>query len=166
MAAAKLVLEHQHKRTIDDDISRLKGLMPWIGGAAIDKLHMATLQPWMADRRGAGCAAGTVNNGLQIVRRILNLAASEWMPEPKRAALIAEAVAAKAEHAAAVATAVAESKPAPKPRVVSAVAALPKAVDPPASMAVERAMREVTRMGPTDLAKFDRRYRAHRAQAA
>ena len=81
MAAAKLVLEHQHKRTIDDDISRLKGLMPWIGGAAIDKLHMATLQPWMADRRGAGCAAGTVNNGLQIVRRILNLAASEWMDE-------------------------------------------------------------------------------------
>ena len=100
--------------------------------------------------------------GCRSVRRILNLAASEWMPEPKRAALIAEAVAAKAEHAAAVA----ESKPAPKPRVVSAVAALPKAVDPPASMAVERAMREVTRMGPTDLAKFDRRYRAHRAQAA
>ena len=80
-AAAKFVLEHQHKRTIDDDISRLKGLMPWIGSVADDKLHMGTPQPWMADRRGAGCAAGTINNGLQIVRRILNLAASEWMDE-------------------------------------------------------------------------------------
>ena len=81
VAAAKFVLEHQHKRTIDDDISRIKGLLPWIGDVAIDKLHMGTLQPWMADRRGAGCAAGTINNGLQIVRRILNLAASEWMDE-------------------------------------------------------------------------------------
>ena len=80
-AAAKFVLENQHKRSILDDVSRLKGLMPWIGGATVDKLHMGTLQPWIIDRRSAGCAAGTINNGLQIVRRILNLAASEWMDE-------------------------------------------------------------------------------------
>ena len=80
-AAAKYVLEHQHKRTIRDDISRLKGIVPWVGKISIDKLHMGTLQPWIADRRRAGCAAGTINNGLQIIRRILNLAASEWMDE-------------------------------------------------------------------------------------
>ena len=80
-AAAKFVLEHQHKRTLGNDISRLKGLMPWIGGVAIDRLHMGTLQPWMAARRRDGCAAGTINNDLQIVRRILNLAAGEWVDE-------------------------------------------------------------------------------------
>jgi integrase len=80
-AAAKFVLENQHKRSIGDDVSRLKGLIPWIGSVSIDKLNMGTLKPWIEDRRSAGCAAGTINNGLQIVRRILNLAASEWMDE-------------------------------------------------------------------------------------
>ena len=80
-AAAKFVLEHGHKRSLRDDISRLKGLMPWIGAVHIDKLHMGTLQPWIADRRRGGIAAGTINNGLQVVRRILNLAASEWMDD-------------------------------------------------------------------------------------
>jgi integrase len=80
-AAAKFVLGNQHKRSLRDDISRLKGLMPWIGGVRIDKLHMGVLQPWIEERRHAGAAVGTINQGLQIVRRILNLAASEWMDE-------------------------------------------------------------------------------------
>ena len=80
-AASKFVLEHAHKRSLRDDIGRLKGLMPWIGAVHIDRLHMGTLQPWIADRRRRGIAAGTINNGLQVVRRILNLAASEWMDD-------------------------------------------------------------------------------------
>jgi len=80
-AAAKFVLENQHKRSIDDDVSRLKGLLPWIGGVTLDKLHMGTLQPWIARRRRSGVSPGTINHGLQIVRRILNLAAGEWMDE-------------------------------------------------------------------------------------
>jgi integrase len=80
-AAAKYILEHQHKRTIYDDVNRLKWLIPWVGTVPLDRLHMGTLQPWIANRREAGCAAGTINNGLQIIRRILNLAASEWMDE-------------------------------------------------------------------------------------
>ena len=75
------MLENQHKRSIRDDVSRLKGLMPWIGHIALDRLHMGVLQPWIGQRRSAGVAAGTINQGLQIVRRILNLAASEWMDE-------------------------------------------------------------------------------------
>ena len=66
-AAAKFVLENQHKRSIGDDVSRLKGLMPWIGSSAArpdSHGHAATLdrasapgrgdhrhhQPWAANR--------------------------------------------------------------------------------------------------------------------
>ena len=47
-AAAKFVLENQHKRSIGDDVCRLKGLLPWIGGMALDHIHLGTLQPWIA----------------------------------------------------------------------------------------------------------------------
>ena len=39
-AAAKFVIENQHKRSIEDDAGRLKGLMPWIGQVPLDKVHM------------------------------------------------------------------------------------------------------------------------------
>ncbi len=42
---------------------------------------MGILQPWIEQRRRRGVAVGTINHGLQVVRRILNLAASEWMDE-------------------------------------------------------------------------------------
>jgi integrase len=80
-AAAKFVLENQHKRSISDDVRLLKGLMPWIGSMPLDKVHMGTLQPWLAERRRLGRSDGTINNGLQVVRRILNLAAGEWIDE-------------------------------------------------------------------------------------
>ncbi len=80
-AAARYVLEHQHKRSITDDIGRLKGLMPWIGSVPLEKLHMGTLQPWLAHRKRQGATVGTINHGFQITRRILNLASSEWMDE-------------------------------------------------------------------------------------
>jgi integrase len=80
-AAAKFVLENQHKRSIDDDVSQLKQLMPWIGATLLDKIHLGTLQPWIAKRRSEGKATGTINHGLKTVRRILNLAALEWVGE-------------------------------------------------------------------------------------
>jgi integrase len=80
-AAAKFVLENQHKRSIGDDVRLLKGLMAWIGSIPLDKVHMGTLQPWMAERRRIGRSNGTINNGLQVVRRIVNLAAGEWIDE-------------------------------------------------------------------------------------
>jgi integrase len=80
-AAAKFVLENQHKRSLQDDIERLRGLMPWIGDVTLDRLHMGTLQPWIEHRRRSGIAVGTINHGLQIVRRILNLASGEWVDE-------------------------------------------------------------------------------------
>jgi integrase len=80
-AAAKFVQENQHKRSIGDDVARLKGLMPWIGRFALDRIHMGALQPWIEHRSQAGIAIGTINHGLQIIRRILNLASAEWMDE-------------------------------------------------------------------------------------
>ena len=80
-AAAKYVLENQHKRSLHSDIDRLKLLMPWYGGHYIDQIHIGTLQPWIDFRRKQGRKANTINHGLKVVRQILNLAASEWMDE-------------------------------------------------------------------------------------
>ncbi|HBY62998.1 MAG TPA: integrase [Solibacterales bacterium] len=80
-AAAKFVLENQHKRSLADDIGRLKQLLPRIGEMPLDKLHSGTLQPWVEERKRQGVAVGTINHGLKVVRRILNLAAQEWVDE-------------------------------------------------------------------------------------
>ena len=77
----KVCAENQHKRSLADDVSRLKGLMPWIGVVTLDRLHVGALQPWITERRRSGASVGTINHGLQIVRHILNLAAGEWMDE-------------------------------------------------------------------------------------
>jgi integrase len=80
-AAAKFVLENQHKRSLITDLVQLKHLMPWIGGVTLDRLHIGTLQPWVQERQATGMKPGTINHGLKIVRRILNLAASEWFDQ-------------------------------------------------------------------------------------
>ena len=80
-AAAKFVLENQHKRSIGDDVSHLKYLVPLIGCEPVDRIHLGTLQPWIEKRRKLGRSAGTINHGLKIVRRILNLAATDWVNE-------------------------------------------------------------------------------------
>jgi hypothetical protein len=80
-AAAKFVLENQHKRSIDDDVMHLKMLMPWIGSFKLDRIHKGSLEPWIMQRRSDGKAVGTINHGLKIVRRILNLSAGEWVDE-------------------------------------------------------------------------------------
>lgn len=80
-AAAKFVLENQHKRSLHSDIGRLKLLMPWIGAVTLDRIHTGTLQPWVNHRQREGAAVGTINHGLKVVRRILNLAANEWVDE-------------------------------------------------------------------------------------
>jgi len=48
---------------------------------SIAKIHIGVLQGWIEHRRKQGVAVGTINHGLKVVRRILNLASSEWMDE-------------------------------------------------------------------------------------
>ena len=81
LAAAKFVRENQHKRTIRSDISQLRRLMPWIGSVPLNRIHIGTMQPWIEHRRKEGVAPGTINHGLKVIRRILNLAQSEWLDE-------------------------------------------------------------------------------------
>ena len=80
-AAAKFVLENSHKKSLRDDVHRLENLMPHIGHRPLRTLHMGAFQDWLASRRRDGVAVGTINHGLQVVRRILNLAATEWVDD-------------------------------------------------------------------------------------
>ena len=80
-AAAKYLQENMHKRSIGDDASRLKGLIPVIGGLPVQQIHDGTLAPYVAACNAKGLQKKTINNGLEIVRRILNLAGRKWRDE-------------------------------------------------------------------------------------
>lgn len=80
-AAIKFVEENQHKRSLKDDIGRLRVLLRFIGKTEIADITMATLQPFIRARKEKGVSVGTINHGLTLTRRILNLAATEWVDE-------------------------------------------------------------------------------------
>lgn len=77
-AAAKYLLDHQDKVSIETDVYLLKRLMPFIGKLTLDQVHDGTLAPYVAKRKAEGRAHKTVNLGIALVRRILNLAARKW----------------------------------------------------------------------------------------
>jgi len=80
-AALKFVQENQHKRSILGDVQTLKALDPYIGELAIESIHMGSIQPFIVSRQKDGVKMRTINHGLQIIRHILNLAATEWVDE-------------------------------------------------------------------------------------
>ena len=80
-AATKFLMENQHKRSIADDAHRLRELVKYIGDLALESIHMGSVQDFIDGRRKDGVSTRTINHGLQLVRRILNLASTEWMDE-------------------------------------------------------------------------------------
>lgn len=80
-AATKFLMENQHKRSLPDDAGRLRELVKYIGDMSLESIHVGALQPFIEGRRKDGVSTRTINHGLQVVRRILNLASSEWMDE-------------------------------------------------------------------------------------
>ena len=80
-AATKFLLENQHKRSLHDDAGHLKLLVQFIGNMPLETIHIGALQKFIEKRRQDGVKTRTINHGLVVVRRILNLAASEWMDE-------------------------------------------------------------------------------------
>jgi len=80
-AAIKFLAENQQKRTLAKDARTLSFLDPLIGDLYLEGVHSGSLQPFIEARRQQGVKNRTINTGLQIVRHILNLAASEWMDE-------------------------------------------------------------------------------------
>jgi integrase len=80
-AATKFLLENQHKRSILTDAYHLEQLDEWIGDLTLDKIHDATLKPFVDYRLNDGKKHKTINLALEVVRRILNLAARSWRDE-------------------------------------------------------------------------------------
>jgi len=80
-AAIKFLQENQHKKSIKDDAGTLKILDPFIGEIPLEAIHMGSLQRYIDTRRKDNVKNRTINYGLQVTRRILNLAAGEWMDE-------------------------------------------------------------------------------------
>jgi integrase len=80
-AAIKFLLENQHKRSIHVDAWLLKTLDPCIGDFTLESVHIGSLQPYIDQRRKKGVKTKTINLALQVIRHILNLAASVWMDE-------------------------------------------------------------------------------------
>ena len=80
-AATKYLLENQHKASIKDDADHLSLLCQFIGNLALEQVHIGTLQSFIEARKKAGRKTKTINNALEVVRHILNLAANEWLDE-------------------------------------------------------------------------------------
>jgi hypothetical protein len=78
-AATKYLLDYKLKKRIKDDALQLKQLDPFIGGLELKQVHMGSLQDFIAKRRQDGVKTKTLNMALAVVRRVLNLASSEWM---------------------------------------------------------------------------------------
>jgi integrase len=80
-AALKFLNENQHKASLRTDARLLKQLDPFIGHLALTVIHQRNLEMYIQTRKADGVKNRTINYGLQVVRRILNLAAQEWMDE-------------------------------------------------------------------------------------
>jgi integrase len=80
-AATKYLLTNQHKATIGEDARNIQILDKYIGALPLPAVHMGSLEKYLEDRRKDDVKNRTINHGLQVTRRILNLAATEWRDE-------------------------------------------------------------------------------------
>ena len=80
-AAMKFLTENRHKRSWEKDAFTIKSLDPFIGESFLESVHMGTLQSYIEARRRDQVGPRTINHGLQVTRRILKLAATEWRDE-------------------------------------------------------------------------------------
>ncbi len=79
--AARYLKENMNNKSIPDDVSRIKGLIPFIGDLALASIHDGTMQAYIEDLRTRNRKSKTVNNGLELTRRILKKAATKWRDE-------------------------------------------------------------------------------------
>lgn len=79
--AATKYLNEATKASLSDDSVHLKLLDRFIGDMTLESVHMGSLQPFIRYRQSQGVKNRTINYGIQVVRRILNLASSEWIDE-------------------------------------------------------------------------------------
>lgn len=80
-AALKFLNENQSKASLHTHARLVKQLDPFIGHLPLNAIHQASLETYIQSRKLDGVKNRTINYGLQVVRRILNLAAKEWRDE-------------------------------------------------------------------------------------
>ena len=80
-AAAQYLLKYQDKASIVSETYHLKSVMPTIGHLPIRQVHDGSLAAHVESRLAAGRAHKTINLELAIVRRVLNLCATNWRDE-------------------------------------------------------------------------------------
>lgn len=80
-AAVRFLSENQHKASIETDAILLKSLCPFIGHLYLEQVHIGTLQNFIITKQKAGLKTKSINNALEVVRHILNVAATEWIDE-------------------------------------------------------------------------------------
>jgi integrase len=66
---------------LEREAKEIKILTCLIGDLPLHSIHMGALQGYIEERRKRGNRTRTINYGLQVVRRILNLATQEWIDE-------------------------------------------------------------------------------------
>jgi len=79
-AAVRYLRDHPEQACLDEVAWHLKLLDPWIGELGLEEVHDATLAPFVR-KRAETVSATTVRRSLEVVRRILNLAARKWREE-------------------------------------------------------------------------------------
>jgi len=64
-----------------DNADHLKLVCNFIGDLTLEQVHNGTLLPFIKTRQKLGRKTKTINNALEVVRHILNLAANDWIDE-------------------------------------------------------------------------------------
>lgn len=90
-AAAAYIIYSKNKKSLKSEISKLKQILPFIGELNIDQITRATLNSWVEMRKNQGRATNTINHGLKMVRRVLNVAATELYIENTKKTWLAKA---------------------------------------------------------------------------
>jgi integrase len=80
-AATKYLEDYRDQKSIQTSAVLLKQLDPFIGTLELKQVHMGSLQAFITQRHQDGVKTKTINAALAVVRRIVNLASSEWMDE-------------------------------------------------------------------------------------
>ncbi len=80
-AAVRFLSENQHKASIETDAILLKSICPFIGHLTLEQVHIGTLQGFIKAKQNANLKTKSINNSLELVRHILNIAATEWIDE-------------------------------------------------------------------------------------
>ncbi|WP_232019607.1 site-specific integrase [Candidatus Rickettsiella viridis] len=80
-ATIEYLRSNADKVSLSTDAIYIKMLDEYIGHLPIESIHMNSLKEFIKEREKSGAKTRTINYALQIVRRILRLAADDWKDE-------------------------------------------------------------------------------------